>query len=86
MLLIIILGLMAKLMKVFADCDIGTHLVNDVDWNKMDIRVLTRFLKQAASKTATRVYISLVVQLTKYQDSISHCTFRYLNDLWIIIC
>ena len=86
MLLIIILGLMAKLMSVSADCDIGTHLVNDFDWNKVGIRVLTRFLKQAASETAILVHISLVVQLPNCQDSISDCTLRYLNDLWIIIC
>ena len=86
MLLIIILGLMAKLMSVSGDCDIGTQLVDDFDWNKVGIRVLTRFLKQAVSKTATIVHISLVVQLTNCQDSISHCTFVYLNDLWVNIC
>ena len=86
MLLIIILGLMAKLMSVSADCDIGTQLVNDFGCNKVGIPVLTRFLKQAASKTATLVRISLVVQLTNCQVSITHCTFGYLNDLWIIIC
>ena len=86
MLLIIILGLMAKLMSVSGDCEIGTHLVNDFDWNKVGIRVLTRFLKQAGSKTATPLHISMVVQLPNCQVSISHCTFGYLNDLWIIIC
>ena len=86
MLLITILGLMANLMSVSADCGIGTHLVNDFDWIKLGIRVLTRFLKQAVSKTATIVHISLVVQLTNCQDSISHCMFVYLNDLWINNC
>ena len=70
MLLIIILGQMAKLMSVSANCDIRTYLVNDFDWNKMGIRVLTRFLKQAASKTATLVHISMVVQLMNREDSI----------------
>ena len=86
MLLIIILGLMVMLMSVSADCGIGTHLVNDFDWIKLGIRVLTWFLKPAASKTATLLHISLVVQLTNCQDSISHCTFGYLNDLWITTC
>ena len=70
MLLITILGLMANLMSVSANCEIGTQLVNDFDWNKMGIRVLTRFLKQAASKTATLVHISMVVQLMNREDSI----------------
>ena len=49
MLLIIILGLMAKIMSVTGECDIGTQLVNDFDFNKVGICVLTRFLKQAVS-------------------------------------
>jgi len=44
MLLIVILGLMAKLMSVYGDCDIGTELVNDFDFNKVGICVLTRLL------------------------------------------
>jgi hypothetical protein len=85
MLLIVILGLMAKLMSVYGDCDIGTQSVNNFDWNKVGICVLTGLLKQAASKTATLVHISLVVQLTNCPDCISHCTFGDLNGLWIVI-
>ena len=44
MLLIIFLGLIAKLASVSGDCDIGTQDVKDFDWNKMGIIVLTLFL------------------------------------------
>jgi hypothetical protein len=44
MLLIIFLGLVAKLALVSGDCDVGTLKVKDFDWNKVDIIALTRFL------------------------------------------
>ena len=47
MLLIIFLGLIAKLMSVSGDCVVGNQHVN-INWNKVGIGVLTQFLKQAA--------------------------------------
>jgi hypothetical protein len=85
MLLIIIVGLMAKLMQVYGDCDIGTRSVNNFDWNKVGICVLIGLLIQAASKIATLVHISLVFQLKNCPDCISHCTFGDLNGLWTVI-
>jgi len=51
MLLIIFLGLIAKLMSVSSDCDVGTLKLKDFDWNKVDISVMNCFLKQTSIKT-----------------------------------
>jgi hypothetical protein len=59
MLLIIFLGLIAKLSSVSGNCDVGTSVVNSFYWNKVSITVLTRFLKQAAFKTAACFCICL---------------------------
>jgi hypothetical protein len=53
MLLIIFLGLISTLTSFCDGCDFGTHKVKDIDWNKVRIRVYTRFLKYADFKTAT---------------------------------
>jgi len=47
MLLVIFLGLIAKLTSVSGDCVVGPRNVS-IDWDKVDISVLTRFLEQAA--------------------------------------
>ena len=47
MLLIIVLGLIAKLTSVSGDCGAGNQDVN-LNWDKVCISVLTQFLKQAA--------------------------------------
>jgi len=62
MLLIIFLGIIAKLTLVSGDCDVGTSEVNDFNWTKVSVRVLTGFLKQAALKTVASFYISFVDQ------------------------
>jgi len=51
MLLIIFLGLIAKLAFVSCVCDLGPSDVTDFDFVKVGINLLTRFLKQAAFKT-----------------------------------
>ena len=51
MLLITLLGLIAKLTSVSGDCVVGIQGVN-LNWNKVGISVLTQFLKQAAFETA----------------------------------
>jgi hypothetical protein len=48
MLLIIVLGLIAKLTLVCGNCDVGTQEVNNYDFTKVGITELTGFLKQAA--------------------------------------
>jgi len=67
MLLIIFLGLIAKLALVCDGCDVGSPVVDSLDWNQVDICVLTRFLKEAAFITIARIYISFVVPLTHCQ-------------------
>jgi hypothetical protein len=57
MLLIIFLGLIAKLTLVSGDCDVGTSEVNDFDWNKVSDMVLTEFLKQAVVRIVAWFYI-----------------------------
>jgi hypothetical protein len=52
MLLIIFLGLIAKLALVYASCDVGTQNVKDFDYFKVCISVLIQLLKQEAFKTA----------------------------------
>jgi hypothetical protein len=39
MLLIVVLGLIAKLALVSSDCDIGTQTLNDFDWNKVRVEL-----------------------------------------------
>jgi hypothetical protein len=41
MLLITVLGLIAKLTSVFGDCDIGTKGINNYDFLRVGIGVLT---------------------------------------------
>jgi len=41
MLLIIVLGLVAKLVLVSGDCDVETVKVKSLDWSKVGITVLT---------------------------------------------
>jgi hypothetical protein len=48
--LIIFWGLIAKLTSVSGDCDVGKTEVEDFDWTKVGVRVLTGFLKQAPLK------------------------------------
>jgi hypothetical protein len=67
MLLINIFELIAKLALVLGNCDYGTPKIKDMYWNKVGIIVLTLFLKQAAVKTLTCVYISFVFPLTNFQ-------------------
>ena len=61
MLLIIFLGLIAKLAFVSCVCDLGPSDVTDFDFVKVGINLLTRFLKQAAFKTDCWVYILFVI-------------------------
>jgi hypothetical protein len=49
MLLIIVLGLIAKLASVCDGCDVGTLKMDDFDWNQVDISVNTRFLNHQLS-------------------------------------
>ena len=51
MLLIIFLGLIAKLTLVCGDCDVGTSVVDDFDFTRVGISVLITFLIQVTFKT-----------------------------------
>jgi hypothetical protein len=73
MLLIIFLGLIAKLALVSGDCDVGTLKLNDFNWTEVGISVFTRFLSQAVDKTDAYLHIYFVVNLTNCQQSISDC-------------
>ena len=64
---IIFLCLIASITSVSGDCDDGISEEECFDWDKVGISVLTRFLKQAAFKTAACVYILFVVPLTNSQ-------------------
>jgi hypothetical protein len=66
MLLIIFLGLIAKLTSVSGEC-LGTQDIKVFDWNKVGINTDTRFLKLTAVKTTVCVYISSVVPLKNFQ-------------------
>jgi len=80
MLLIIFLGLIAKLASVSGDCDVGTQIVHNFHWNTVGISVVTRFLKQSAFKTAACAYILFVVPLTNSQYNISEllCSINWI--------
>jgi len=44
MLLIALLGLIAKVVLVFGDCNLGTPTLHDFDWSRVGICVLTCLL------------------------------------------
>jgi len=44
MMLIIFLGLIANLVLVSGDCDVGTPTLDDFDWSRVGIGILTRLL------------------------------------------
>jgi hypothetical protein len=71
MMLIVVLGIIAKILFVLGNRDYWNPKVKDFYWNKVGIIVLTLFLKQAAVKAFPCVYISFVVPLTKFQYSIT---------------
>jgi len=62
MLLVIFVGLIAKLTLVTGDKD-----ENNFDWNKVGFSVLTRNVNQAAFKSLDWFYISFLVLLTNSQ-------------------
>jgi len=64
MLLIILLGLIAKIASICDGCDIGNSAVKKFDWNRAAIFVLRRVLKEADVRTAASVYIIFVLPLT----------------------
>jgi hypothetical protein len=64
MLLIFFLGLIATITSVCDGYRVGIPEVKHFDWSEVGVTVLTRFLKQAAFKTAPCVYITFVVPLT----------------------
>jgi hypothetical protein len=66
-----VLGLIAKLLIDLGECDYWIAKVKYFYWNKVGIIVLTLFLKQAAVRTLTCVYISFVVPLTNFQYTIT---------------
>jgi len=67
MLLIILLGLIAKLASVCDGCEVGKSEVNNFDWKRVGIVVLTGLMKPAAFKTAACFYTSFVVPITNSQ-------------------
>jgi hypothetical protein len=48
MMLIVLLGLIAKLMSVSGDCGDGNQGVTNLNWDKVGVSVLIQLLKQAA--------------------------------------
>jgi len=48
MLLIFFLGLIAKLTFVSSECDFGTQNMDDFDYTKVGVRLLTGIVKDAA--------------------------------------
>jgi hypothetical protein len=50
MLLIIFLGLISKLTLVCGECDVGTSAVDDFNFTRVGINVLTSFLIQVRYK------------------------------------
>jgi hypothetical protein len=61
MLLIVVLGLIAKLALASSDCENETSPFTDFDWNRVGIRVLTCLLLWAAVKMDAWMFISFMV-------------------------
>jgi hypothetical protein len=59
--LIIFLGLIAKLALVCDGCYLGIPNLNNFDWNQVSIIVFIQILKKAPYKPDASVYISFVV-------------------------
>jgi hypothetical protein len=57
MLLIIFLGLIAKLALVCSGCDVGTTEVTNFNFPLVGICVLTRYITRAAVNNAAKVHI-----------------------------
>jgi hypothetical protein len=58
MLLIIFVGLIAKLALVCDGCNVGTQEVNNFDWNQVGIFVLTQFVNEVVFITAASLHNS----------------------------
>jgi hypothetical protein len=71
MLLIVCLGIIAKVALVAGDCDFGNITLKNFDVKKVGINVLTCLLYTAAVQRVSWFYMSLVVPLTNYQQCIS---------------
>ena len=65
MLLIIFLGLIAKLALVSGDCDVGTQKVKDYNFTRVGICELSWLMEQVTLKTLVWVYKSFVFPLNK---------------------
>jgi hypothetical protein len=65
--LIIFVGLIAKLTSVSGNCVVGSQDVPHFNWNKVGVSVLIQLLKQAAFKLLLGFYISFVALLTNYK-------------------
>jgi hypothetical protein len=57
MMLIVLLGLIAKLTSVSGDCGVVNEGVTNLNWDKVGIGVLIQLLKQAAFKLLNGFYI-----------------------------
>jgi hypothetical protein len=77
MLLIIILGLIAKLTSVSGNCEVGTRDVKYFDWYQVCISVLTRFLKDAAFKTTVSLLYFIFIYIKFAQEVISDLLSSY---------
>ena len=64
MLLIVFLGLITNLVLVSGDCNFGPPTLNDFDWSRVGICVLTCLLLQRVVKISVWFYILFVVPLT----------------------
>jgi hypothetical protein len=79
MLLIIFLGLTAKLALVTSNCGVGTQDVKNFDWNKVGVSVLTQFLKEAALKTAAWVLYFIFGSIKYYLIGCIRLYFRVIE-------
>jgi hypothetical protein len=79
MLMIFVLGLIAKLVLVSSDCNVGTQDVKNFDWSKVCIVVLTRFLKQEAFKTARLILYFIFGSIKKYSIDCIRIYFRVIE-------
>jgi hypothetical protein len=61
--LIIFLGLIAKLTSVSSECVVGSQDVKNLDWNKVGVSSMIHFQKQAVSKLLLGFCISFVALL-----------------------
>jgi hypothetical protein len=79
MLLIVFLGLIAKLTLVSGQCEVGDKFLKNFDFRKVCISILTPILKQTAFKSAARPLYFVCGSINNHSIEHIRVDFRVLE-------